>query len=166
MAEYVLKRGEDHADVARRLIAEVDDPQAVVWLPRPDVYGGGVYSVRDERAVAKVARDLQQDRDDEEQRIAEAMRLADERDARADETGMTPTELGFPASLPPVVEDDEEADEEADTDKPVFDDPATAEDESAMTPAQRRRAARKAKAPEAAAEPPVVSTEDASEEAK
>lgn len=159
MAEYVLKAGENHAEVAGRLLAEVDDPQAVVWSPRPDVFGGGVYVVNDDAAVAKVARDLQQARDDEARRIAEAQAAADERDARADETGLTPAELGFPASLPPS---DAEEDGE-----PVEDDPSTPEDESAQTPAQRRKAARLAKAQQEQADAEKAKSDaDASEEAK
>jgi len=198
MAEYVLREGDTHTDVARRLLAEVDDPQAVVWAPRPDVFGGGVYVVNDEAAVAKVVADLQAKRDDEAKRISAAQAKADERDARADETGLTPAQLGFPANagtdpgapgtagtlatdeaahrgdglLAPETAQTEtvtnadgtvsEVNDEEVSDEAVTDDPATPEDESKMTPAQRRRAAREAKA-KADAEN-VASTEGAAQE--
>lgn len=175
MAEYVLKEGEEHADVARRLLAESDDPNGVLWAPRPDTYGGGVYVVNNEETVAKVARDLQQVRDDQAKQIADAQAAADKRDARADETGLTPTQLGFPANAgsdpgapgtegtPQDVEDDGDED-----DTPVEDDPATPEDESQMTPAQKRKAARLAKAKQDEADAAKASSTDgeASEGAK
>jgi hypothetical protein len=86
------------AEVARALLDKVDDPQAVVWAPRPDVPGGGVYVVRDEAVVAEVTRARKQARDDQARRISEAQAAADDRDAKADETGLTPAELGIPAS--------------------------------------------------------------------
>lgn len=173
MAEYILKDGENHAEVAQRLLAEVDDPQGVVWSPRPDVYGGGVYVVNDEAAVAKVSADMARARDEEAQRIAEAQRLADERDAKADETGLTPTELGFPANVgtdpgapgtegTASVPDEDDSDE---GDEVVVDDPSTPEDEAAMTPAQRRKATRERKQAEEAAAAE-ASNDGASEEAK
>jgi hypothetical protein len=189
MAEYVMKEGDTHQDVARRLLAEVDDPQAVAWSPRPDVYMGGVYVVNDDAAVAKVASDLKQARDAEAKRIADAQAFAEERDKQADETGMTPRELGFPAAVqsdpgapgtegvladevsaargdgllaPEIAQTDDETGADA-GDEPVQDDPATPEDESQMTPAQRRKAARQRKADADAAD---ANKSDASEEAK
>jgi hypothetical protein len=170
MAEYILKDGESHEEVAQRLLAEVEDPQGVTWSPRPDVYGGGVYVVNDEAAVAKVATDMARVRDEEAQRIAEAQRLADERDAKASETGMTPTELGIPANRgtdpgAPGTEGTASNPDEDDSDKgDDSDDPSTPEDESTMTPAQRRKAARERKAAEATAAE--QSNDGASEEAK
>jgi hypothetical protein len=171
MAEYVLKEGEEHADVARRLLAESDDPNGVLWAPRPDTYGGGVYVVNNEETVAKVARDLQQVRDDQAKRIADAQAAADERDAKADETGLTPSQLGFPANSgsdpgAPGTEGTPQDDDEDDT--PVEDDPATPEDESQMTPAQKRKAARlaKAKQDEADAQTDGKTNAEASEGAK
>jgi hypothetical protein len=175
MAEYVLKEGEEHADVARRLLAESDDPNSVLWAPRPDTYGGGVYVVNNEETVAKVARDLQQVRDDQAKQIAAAQAAADERDAKADETGLTPAQLGFPANAgadpgapgtegvtPEVGAEDDET-----TEEPVADDPATPEDESQMTPAQKRKAARQAKAQQDEADAQKASTDtEASEGAK
>jgi hypothetical protein len=175
MAEYVIKEGEDHADVARRLLAESDDPNGVVWAPRPDTYGGGVYVVNNEETVAKVARDLQQARDLEAQRITDAQAAADERDAKADETGLTPAQLGFPANAgtdpgAPGTEgtpSEVDEDDDAETGESVEDDPATPEDESQMTPAQRRKAARQRKAQEDQANADAAKGDaDASEEAK
>jgi hypothetical protein len=174
MAEYVLSEGDTHVEVARRLLAEVDDPQAVVWAPRPDVPFGGVYVVNDEAAVAKVAAEMKTRRDAEATRIADAKAAADERDARASETGLTPAQLGIPANtgtdpgapgtagtLAPVDGDGADAEDA----EPVEDDPATAEDESKMTPAQRRKAKRDREAAKAAADSEnVASTEGAAQE--
>jgi hypothetical protein len=168
VAEYVLQPGDDPGDVAKQLI-EAAGPENVHWFPRPDVPGGGVFQVNDEEAIAGVARTRAAARDAETRRIEEAQAAADERDAKADETGMTPHELGFPANAgtdPGSVAEAErnaevtgDADPEGDgeeveaDDEPVaVDDPAAAEDESKMTPAQRRAARRKAAA-EAAGEP-------------
>ena len=157
MAEYVLQEGDTHLDVARALLAEVDDPQSVVWAPRPDVYGGGVYVVNDEDAVANAVRVLQTRRDEQAKQIDEAQRAAEARDKRADETGLTPAQLGIPASIgtdpgaPGTAGTLADVDEEDDG-EPVEDDPATPEDESKMTPAQKRAAKRKRDADAAAAD--------------
>lgn len=98
MAEYVMHPGDDPVEVVRALLNKAEAPEHVVWAPRADVPGGGVYVVRDEATVAEVSRAMQAKRDEEAKRIADAQAAADERDAKADETGLTPSELGFPAS--------------------------------------------------------------------
>lgn len=183
MAEYVMHPEDDSVEVARGLLDRVEDPQAVMWSPRPDVPGGGVFVVRDEETVAEVARVQQQKRDTQAQQIADAQAAAEQRDAKADETGLTPTELGFPAStgadpgapgtegvrasdeaaargdglLAPEVTENPDGtvsseEDDPDTGESATDDPSTPEDESKMTPAQRRAAKRKAAAEAAAAE--------------
>lgn len=204
MAEYVLHPDDNPADVARALLDKASDPSSVMWSPRPDVPGGGVYVVNNEETVAEVSRQFQQQRDAEAKRIADAQAAAEERDAKADETGLTPAQLGFPANMgtdpgapgtagvlatdeaarrgdgllapeiaqtqttqnadgtvsastEPVAPSERVGDVDG-PDSPVADpdeddaadDPSTAEDESKMTPAQRRAAKRKAAAEAAA----------------
>lgn len=193
MAEYVMHPDDNPVEVVRGLLDKVDDPAKVMWSPRPDVPGGGVYVVNDEEAVAAVVAERKAARDAEAQRIADAQAAADKRDAKADETGLTPSELGIPASTgtdpgapgtagvlatpeaaqrgdgllapeiaqtPTVQNADgtvspadastaDEAAADAEDGEPVADDPATPEDESKMTPAQRRAAKRAAAAAEA-----------------
>ncbi|HEU5111008.1 MAG TPA: hypothetical protein VFT95_20905, partial [Micromonosporaceae bacterium] len=98
MAEYVMQEGDTAAEVARALLDKTDDPGSVHWSPRPDVPGGGVFVVHDEQVAAEVARERAEARQAEADRIAAAQAVAEERDAKADETGMTPAELGFPAN--------------------------------------------------------------------
>lgn len=98
MAEYVLQDGDTHLDVARALIAKAG-ADAVDWSPRPDVPGGGVYVVRDEQALASFVQERQAARQAEAERIATAQKAADERDAKLDETGATPAELGMSPNL-------------------------------------------------------------------
>jgi hypothetical protein len=187
VAEYVMHPEDNPVEVVRALLDRVDDPQAVMWSPRPDVPGGGVYVVRDEETVAEVSRLQQAKRDEQAKAIADAQAAADARDAKADETGLTPAELAIPAStgtdpgapgtegvqatpeaasrgdglLAPeitanpdgtVSTDGEESDPDTGESEPVADDPTTPEDESKMTPAQRRAAKRKAAAEAAATE--------------
>lgn len=176
MAEYVMHPDDDATEVARQLLARVDDPQAVMWSHRPDVPGGGVFVVRDEETVAEVVRLRQQARDEQAKRIADAQQAADERDAKADETGLTPTELGIPASTGTdpgapgtegVLVDDESGEDGADDDEPAVDDPSTPDvDESKLTPAQRRAAKRKAAADQAAADEAAQSNGATPEETK
>lgn len=54
MAEYVIGKDEDRTTVARRLLAQVGPERAdqVVWIPRADVNGGGVFIIPDEDADA------------------------------------------------------------------------------------------------------------------
>jgi hypothetical protein len=157
MAEYQMAEDDVPAEVSRALIDKAG-PENVHWSPRPDVPGGGVFVVSDDAAVAHVAQVRAEARRAEAERIAAAQAAAEERDAKADETGMTPNELGFSANAGTdpgsrgeaernaEVTGDAEPTEPAEGDEePAVDDPATADDEAAMTPAQRR-AARRAKA--------------------
>lgn len=50
MAEVVLGAEDSQQDVVRALLDLVDNPDDVVWHPRPDVPHGGVYAVPDEVA--------------------------------------------------------------------------------------------------------------------
>ena len=170
MAEYVLQPGDEPADVARSLLERAGSPDGVHWSPRPDVPGGGVFVVTDDEVAAAVAKDRHESRRIEAERIEAAQKAADERDAKADETGLTPLELGFPAnagtdpgsageaernaeatSTPAESDDDADADDE-----PATDDPETPENEAAMTPADRRAARRAKAATKAAAEKPAT----------
>lgn len=169
-AEYPLRHGDNPAEVAQMLLDRADAPEHIQWAPRPDTPGGGVFVVHDEAVAADVARLRQEQRDAEAQRIEAAQTAADERDAKADETGLTPAELGYPAAggtdpgsaaeaqanaevtADAVTSTEPLADEPpAEDEEPVADDPSTPEDESKMTTAQRRKA-RKATAPAAAEE--------------
>ena len=146
MTEYVPGPDEDLETVARRLIAAAKDPQSVAWSPRPNSHPhGGVYVLPDDDAESIIAA-VAKTRQDEADRIDAALKAADERDAKADETGLTPEQLGFPAdTVAGEVEDPEDAADEA-----VVDDPNTPEDEHAEAENRvaRRRAARKAAADE------------------
>lgn len=154
MAEYVLQPDDDPAEVARALLDKAASPDGVHWSPRPDVPRGGVFVVNDEETVAAVTRERGEARRIEAERIAEAQQAADQRDELADETGLTPLELGIPAnqgtdpgSAAEAERNAELTAEDADEDEPVVeDDPATPEDESKLTPAAARRARREAKA--------------------
>src|SRR4051794_21405608 len=99
MTEYVPGPDEDLETVARRLLAAAKNPGAIQWSPRPNSHPhGGVYVLPDEDAddiIAAVARE----RAESDARIEAALAAADERDAKADETGLTPEQLGFPAAL-------------------------------------------------------------------
>lgn len=133
MAEYVLAHGDDPAEVARLLIDNSADADHVHWYPRPDVPGGGVFVVEDESVAANISQEMARRRAE-----AEAARAA--------------AEVEEPAAGEPADEDEATEDETEEGDgEPVADDPATPEDESKMTPAQRR-AARKAEREAAAAQ--------------
>jgi hypothetical protein len=204
MTEYVMHPEDNPVEVVRGLLDKVSDPSQVMWSPRPDVPGGGVYVVNDDNAVAEVSAAMKQRREAEAQRIADAQAAADARDAQADETGLTPTQLGIPANqgsdpgapgtageladlsvanrgdgllapelvtnpdgtVTPAEDVDPDADPDAADEEPVADDPATPEDESKMTPAQRRAAKRKAAAAEAAAADEAKSGDASQEETK
>jgi hypothetical protein len=177
--EYVLEPGQTHEELAQELLAQAASPYQVHWSPRPDVYGGGVYVLADEGIAQRTREAMQARRAEEAQRIADAQKAADERDSQEDVASglLTPAEAGFSANAgtdpgsageaernaaatadeEPVADDEDgdEADEE-----PVADDPATPGDESKMTPAQRRAAARRAKQEAAAQASP---TEEKSE---
>jgi hypothetical protein len=159
MAEYQMAEGDVAADVARDLIAQAGDPDRVHFYPRPNVPGGGVFEVDDDVAE-KVVQQRAKVRDEERQRIENAQAAAEERDARADETGMTPAELGFRANAGTDPGSKAQAEQAAETtgDKPAEDaeeDDATddeaktteetdevTEDDKPKTPAQRRAARR------------------------
>lgn len=98
MGEYVMHPGDNPVEVVRALLDKASDPSQVMWSPRPDVPGGGVYVVNDDELIREVTQQQKAKRDAEAKRIADAQAAADERDAQADETGLTPNELGFPAS--------------------------------------------------------------------
>lgn len=141
MAEYVMAEGDTAADVARALLDRAESPDDVHWSPRPDVPGGGVFVVRDEAVVADVAHELAQAREERE-------RAADEGEPEPVPAG--PTEEGVDTSAaldvtPPAAGENAAETVESEDDEPATDDPDTPEDESKMTPAQRR-AARRAKA--------------------
>lgn len=153
MTDYVLGPDEDQTEVARRLIAAAKDPASVMWSPRPNNHPhGGVFVLADEEAddiIASVAKARQEQTD----RIEAALKAAEERDAKADETGLTPEQLGFSADLivegtPVEGETPETPEEEAQdaADEAVVDDPNTPQDEhvEAQDRVAKRRAARKA----------------------
>lgn len=97
MADYVMADDDNPTEVAQQLIAAAGADN-VHWYPRPDTPGGGVFAVNDEQAVADVVRKRQQARTEEAERIAASQKAADERDRKADETGLTPAQLGFAAN--------------------------------------------------------------------
>lgn len=135
MAEYVLTHGDDPAEVARLLIDNSDDPDHVHWYPRPDVPAGGVFVVQDDAVAASISQEMARRRS-----VAEADRLDLGADSGADSVEVVDAdEVDETAG-----QGDGDEDGEPDSGE-VVDDPATPEDESKMTPAQRR-AARKAKA--------------------
>lgn len=155
MAEVVLQEGDTHEGVARSLLAKVGDASAVAWSPRPDVYGGGVYVVADESAASAFVRERQQLQEEQAARIAKAQQFAEERDAKASETGATPAELGFAANIgndpgAPGTEGAREDQQDADEDDEDEDDDESAETpgespEAKQTTAQKRSARRAAK---------------------
>lgn len=98
MGEYVMHPDDNPVEVVRALLDKASDPSQVMWSPRPDVPGGGVYVVNDDALIREVAQAQKAKRDAEAQRIADAQAAADERDKQADETGLTPAQLGIPAS--------------------------------------------------------------------
>jgi hypothetical protein len=139
MAEVQLTEGDTHESLAKALI-EKAGPDKVSWSPRPDVFGGGVYIVTDEEAVAAVVRERQQRVQEDEAARRKAEEFAAERDAKASETGATPAELGFAASVGTDSgaaaegdEDEEDSEEETEPSEP-------------QTTAQKRAAKRTAKA--------------------
>lgn len=167
MTEYVLGPDEDHQTVARRLLDAAKDPASVMWSPRPNTHPhGGVYVLADEEAEA-IIEAVRKQREAETARIEAALSAAEERDSRADETGLTPEQLGFPGAsgsdpgapgtasgeaqaggvvseeTVPPSDDPQDAADEA-----VVDDPSTPQDEHAEAENRvaRRRAARKADA--------------------
>lgn len=166
MTEYVLGPDEDHETVARRLLDAAKDPASVMWSPRPNTHPhGGVYVLADEEAdaiIAAVAKERQRVAD----RIQAAQEAAAARDAKADETGLTPEELGMSGSLGgdpgapgtatgeaqaagTVAEETVPSDDAEDAaDEAIVDDPNTPEDEhaDAENRVAKRRAARKAAA--------------------
>lgn len=169
-AEFVLQPDDDPTEVARQLLDRAEAPEHVHWFPRPDTPGGGVFVVHDERVAAEVVQARQAARAEQAARIEAAQAKAEERDQAADETGLTPGELGFPAAggtdpgsaaemqanadataevqAGEGGEEGEPADEE-----PVADDPSTPEDESkAQSTTAARRAARRNRAAEAGAQ--------------
>ena len=182
MGEYVMHPDDNPVEVVRSLLDKASDPSQVMWSPRPDVPGGGVYVVNDDELIRQVVAEQKAKREAEARRIAEAQAAADERDKQADETGLTPAQLGIPANqgsdpgapgtegqqvtldaaqrgdgllAPELVENPDgtvvPADETDGSDEPpAVDDPNTPEDESKMTPAQRRAAKKAAKAADAA----------------
>lgn len=151
MAEVVLQEGDTHEGVARSLLAKVGDASAVAWSPRPDVYGGGVYVVADESAASAFVRERQQRQDEQAAAIKKAQEFAEERDAKASETGATPAELGFAANIgtdpgaPGTEGTPSEVDED---DEDETEDDETSEDSAEprkQTTAQKRSARRAAK---------------------
>lgn len=164
MTEYVLGPDEDQQEVAQRLLAAAKNPGAIAWSPRPNAHPhGGVYVLPEDEAEAIIAAVAKQ-RDAERARIEAALTAAEERDAKADETGLTPEQLGFPAAVggdpgapgteggeaqaagavtPETVPDADPADE---ADEAIVDDPNTPQDEhvDAQNRVAKRRAARKA----------------------
>jgi len=144
MTEYVLGPDEDQQEVAQRLLAAAKDPASVSWSPRPNSHPhGGVFVLVDDEAEAIIAA-VAAARKAQEDRITAALAAAEERDVKADETGLTPAQLGFPADTTPA--EDEDAEDAAD--EAVVDDPSTPEDEhaDAQDRVAKRRAARKAAA--------------------
>lgn len=163
MTEYVLGPDEDQQTTAQRLLAAAKNPAGVQWSPRPNTHPhGGVYVLPDDEAdqiIAAVAKFRQEEAD----RINAALDLANERDARADETGLTPEQLGYAGALgsdpgAPGTESGEaqaggtvaqetvpDIDAQDAADLAVVDDPNTPEDEHAEgeNRVARRRAARK-----------------------
>lgn len=142
MAEYVVGPDEDVVTVARELLAAAGDPAGIDWSPRPNAHPhGGVFVLPEDRAEEIIAA-VAKRRDEQAARIEAAVSAALARDAKADETGLTPERSGFPADT--VVESDEDAEDAAD--EATVDDPTTPEDEHAQGAdrAAKRRAARKA----------------------
>jgi hypothetical protein len=146
--EYYLQEGDTHESLARDLLEQAAVPDQVVWRPRPDVYGGGVYELADSSIAERVREARAARRAEEAKRIEDSLRAADERDSdEAVAAGLlTPAEAGFPASTgtdpgaAPADEDDAEADDEDG-------EPEEADDDGAerLTPAQKRARTREAK---------------------
>ncbi len=67
MAEYVMGQAEDQGDVARSLLKLAgDDAGQVIWQPRADVPGGGVFTIPDsiaDQVESARTEDLKADRD-------------------------------------------------------------------------------------------------------
>lgn len=177
MTEYVLGPNEDQTVVAQRLLAAAKDPGAIQWSPRPNTHPhGGVYVLPDDDAESIIAAVAAQ-REAEAKRIEDALAAAEERDAKADETGLTPEQLGFPASIggdpgapgtevgeaqvtdTPAESDAEKAEDAAD--EATVDDPGTPQDEHAE--AQDRVSRRKAARAKATADATVPADEQKSE---
>lgn len=82
MAEYVLAEGDDLEKVVQGLLADADDPNDVVWSPRPNTPHGGVYVVPDalaEKAVAaRKARETQAETAEDETSAEEADETAED----------------------------------------------------------------------------------------
>lgn len=178
MTEYVLGPDEDQTVVAQRLLAAAKNPGAIQWSPRPNTHPhGGVYVLPDDDAESIIAAVAAQ-RDAEAKRIEGALAAADERDAKADETGLTPEQLGFAASIgadpgapgteggetqaatdAPAETDAEKAEDAAD--EATVDDPGTPQDEHAE--AQDRVSRRKAARAKATADATVPADQQKSE---
>lgn len=127
--EYYLQEGETHESLARDLLEQAAHPDQVIWRPRPDVYGGGVYELADE-AIAQRVREVRAARRRDEAARADFLATL----AAADEDG--PSEDVEPA-----------ADEDSGTGDSGngADGEAADGDEPRLTPAQRRAAARATK---------------------
>lgn len=136
--EYILQEGDTHESLARDLLEQAAHPDQVVWRPRPDVYGGGVYELADSSIAERVREARAARRTEEAAAIEASLKAADERDASEDVASglFTPAEAGFPANAVVVEEDDEADDEEPDADDA---------DAERLTPAQKRARTREAK---------------------
>lgn len=168
--EYMLEPGQSHEELARDLLEQAGSPDQVHWSPRPDVYGGGVYVLADSGIAERTRQVRMARRAEEAQRIEASLAAAEERDsdpAVADGT-LTPDEAGFApnAGTDPGSAGAAQANAEAvaagqtpdapvdaaqSTDATATPDAGTADatgeeqDESKMTPAQKRAAAKRAK---------------------
>lgn len=145
--EYYLQEGDTHESLARDLLEQAAVPDQVVWRPRPDVYGGGVYELADSSIAERVREARAARRAEEAQRIEDSLRAADERDSdEAVAAGLlTPAEAGFPASTgtdPGAAPADEDGDADDEDGEPEEADEDGAE---RLTPAQKRARTREAK---------------------
>jgi|1185.fasta_scaffold86843_1 hypothetical protein len=99
MAEIIIGDDETPPQVARELLAQAEHPDHVVWTPRSNTPHGGVFIVPDDKASDLVAR-RENARAESERLVQQRQDAADERDQLADQTGLTPAELGFAANSP------------------------------------------------------------------
>jgi hypothetical protein len=169
--EYYLQEGDTHESLARDLLEQAANPEQVVWRPRPDVFGGGVYELADEAIAQRVREVRAARRRDEAAQIEASQKAAEDRDSHEDVASglLTPAEAGFPANAGTdpgsarEAEEAEEADDEEVVEDEADDEPSEGDDEPRLTPAQKRAATRAEKAKKQAEAKQAAADEEKSE---